>query len=226
MGRKDITIDELMKHSLVINLAKDKHRLALMQEAFARVELPMPRRIEGISMHGVPISPSPQWTRGNLNSNRYALINCSASHVMCVAVAKAFDWPWVFVFEDDAIPSDNAPSEVITAISKLPHDKSIIRFGCLRAHNGRKWGDHATLIFKEAYDTYLSAFRVNLRRYGDRVYTEFAPLSRITKYEYCGFVQRKIEKGKFMYSQFNGDGQFKEAPPAGVSLQNMKGGKR
>ena len=185
-----ISADELMRHyALVINRDGDAARLALMRRAFEREGVPMPRRVGGMEFRHVGHS---RWW--HTRDNRFYALNCAASHAMCVRMAEAFCWPCVAVFEDDAWPRRGAMEAIDAALEARPEGCGALMLGTSRrlaptvpvgsgvlARCGDFRGSHAYVLFREAFATYLSAFRTELRGYeADMVFRHHAPLAAAT----------------------------------------------
>lgn len=198
-----MTLDELFRHSLVINLDTAEDRLALMRRAFSLAGLPMPRRIGAIRLRRLQYN---DWWRRPPGS-RYHMANCSASHVMCVQVAKALGWPFVFVFEDDAWPCRGAARELEAAADRLEPTGCWFPGWASRddlAGPGRDRfvGAHAYVVFADAYDTLLAAYQADLPRYyPDNLFQIHQPLRGIARLtDRCIFTQMNLDaQGAPMY---------------------------
>ena len=105
---------------------------------------------------------------------------CALSHYYIINMAKTLDFPWVTIFEDDALPMKNCKETLEQFIleSELPDNADIIIWGNLEfihqyqwyCNNNvvfnnhyallrhKIWGSQSNTIFKKDYDTWLSAF--------------------------------------------------------------------
>lgn len=106
------------------------------------------------------------------------MTNCTVIKQICnacgqyfiVVMAKVFDWPFVTIFEDDAVPVEGIKEKLDLSLSNLPDDTDAIRLGYLNNSHAisRKlnftsnhisyefrYGSHAYIVFKKYYDRYL-----------------------------------------------------------------------
>lgn len=144
----NLTTQDLLKHSLVINI--DDERLKWFKKVFKFHGLtPMPRKFQGTTL----------W----YNSPQY---NCYLSHRNAILTAKKRKWPYVCVFEDDAYPCVNVVEEIDKYLRLLPDDCQVLSLGNIMmwAANAddpnfyrsyQIYGAHAYVVFQSAYDKYI-----------------------------------------------------------------------
>lgn len=196
-----MTLDELFRHSLVINLDTAEDRLALMRRAFSFAGLPMPRRIG--ACHLRKLEYNPWWRRPP--GGRYHVANCSASHLQCIHMAQALGWPFVAVFEDDAWPRRDARAALDAGLADLRPTGCWFPGWCMRREDdaGPAFsGSHAYVVFADAYETFCEAYRADLRQwYADEVFLIYEPLRRVTRMsDTCVFSQMNVVDGAPAYA--------------------------
>lgn len=100
----------------------------------------------------------------------YAKALCNGfSHYFLVVMAKYLDWPFVTIFEDDAVPVEDIHEKIKTYCTDIPDDVDIFKLGYLRARQSSKieyednkyisinqMGSHAYIVFKKNYDTFIA----------------------------------------------------------------------
>ena len=195
-----ITVEELFEHSLVISV--DERRVEIMRRAFEREKLPMPRVVDGFNFRG--LAPSRQWPV--MDKGRYLSVNCSASHAMCVRIAKAFGWPYVCIFEDDAWPKAGAREALERELSDVQACLALF-LGYARLRNFKPtglpafWGCHAYVVFAAGYDAYIAAYAADLQDYAaDRIFRYYAPLGKGTAFsKEVVFSQANFAGGGWRY---------------------------
>lgn len=146
---KDITAKDLLQHSFVINI--DEERLKWFKKVFKFHGLePLPRKFPGVTL----------W----YNSPQY---NCYLAHRNAILKAKKLKWPYVCIFEDDAYPCNNVVEEIDKHLKELPNDCKVLSLGNIMLWDVRGelgsfhrdfkiYGAHAYVVFKDAYDAYIS----------------------------------------------------------------------
>ncbi len=92
---------------------------------------------------------------------------------MIVSLAKAFDWPYVCIFEEDALPSFDAKDLLQKTLSIVPSSCLCLRLGyrivedSLAVYsngfvsNAKAWGSHAQIVFNHYYDGILQKLEEN-----------------------------------------------------------------
>jgi hypothetical protein len=107
------------------------------------------------------------------------MTNCTVIKQICnacgqyfiVVMAKVFDWPFVTIFEDDAVPVEGIKEKLDLYLSNIPDDIDAIRLGYLDGKPPSKapifefdhissefrYGSHAYIVFKKYYDKFLQA---------------------------------------------------------------------
>ena len=148
----EIAVEDLLKHSFVITINKDRH--ALFKRIFkAHGLLPCPKKFNGVTLH--------------YNSPQY---NCSLSHKAAIEKAKKLDWPYVCIFEDDAYPIYGIKSQLEHYLPQIPDDCAVLVLGsiyCLATMGKqgefvkgiRNFGGQAYVVFKHCYDQYLALLK-------------------------------------------------------------------
>lgn len=84
-------------------------------------------------------------------------------------MANALGWDFVCIFEDDALPSNNATKQIEKILSDIPDDIDMIKFGHLGIFDDKPSinyneafeiretrGSHAYVIFKKFYDKFIN----------------------------------------------------------------------
>jgi hypothetical protein len=158
MNIKNITLKDLFCHSFVLTLSE--HRLQVFRQRFARYFgecSNLIRPFQGYKMSGL-----------------IARTNIMIGHTAIVRMAKAMDWPFVCIFEDDAFPCRDAEarmSKLMEDTSTLPPDTRILWTGWCQIKGrlepvegsqdlcrlqGRCAGAQAWIIFKDGYDIFLN----------------------------------------------------------------------
>ena len=144
----NITLKDLLKHSLVITIDDKKYEWFKKVFKFHGIS-PMPKRFQGTTL----------W----YNSGKY---NCYLSHKNAILTAKKKNWPYVLVFEDDAYPINGIVDEMQNCLDELPDDCQVLSFGTIflwdvQGECGNFWrsyksyGSQAYVVFKSAYDKYI-----------------------------------------------------------------------
>lgn len=83
------------------------------------------------------------------------MINCTISHFAVVSMAKSLGWPYVCVFEEDALPSLDAKEQLEKILNVVPAsclclrlgyrivEDSLARYSENFISNAKAWGSHA-----------------------------------------------------------------------------------
>lgn len=151
------TVEQLFSHSLCLSV--DDAHYALFARRFDRIFGMHPRRFDGYRLEGL-----------------CGRTNIMLGHTAIVKAAKALGWPYVIVFEDDALPRDDAAEMLPKAVAALPDEATLAFLGWVvpvlvdrkvvndlvaRAW-GRFSGAHAWLITAAGYDEFLAkTVRIN-----------------------------------------------------------------
>ena len=144
----NITVKDLLKHSLVITIDDKKYEWFKKVFKFHGIS-PMPKKFQGTTL----------W----YNSGRY---NCYLSHRNAILTAKKRKWPYVCVFEDDAYPVNHVMNLMDRYLMELPEDCQVLSFGNIflwdvHGEYGNFWrsyrsyGAHAYVVFQSAYDKFI-----------------------------------------------------------------------
>lgn len=212
MGHRiPISVEDLFDCALVINRDQERGRLRLMGRAFSREGLPMPRRVGAVDLRRLQNN---KWWR--CFRNRYYAANCAASHVMCIRMAEALGWPFVAIFEDDAWPQRGCRAALERTLAEVPADRGVVRMGCHAYDDGRRVGNHAYIVFADAYQAVLGAYRANIRCYcADMVFTLHPPLAAVTTYVEGLFTQCNRVGDTWRYLPTHGAEPWQGMPPEG-----------
>lgn len=148
-----LTVEDLLKHSFVITI--DKERYSLFKRIFKAHGMgkPCPKKFQGVTI----------W----YNSPQY---NCSLSHAAAIEKAKKLDWPYVCIFEDDAYPVTGIKDELEKYLSDIPDDCAVLVLGSIFCHSSlglqgdflkgiRTYGGHSYILFRDYYDKYLELLK-------------------------------------------------------------------
>ena len=175
----------------------------------------------------------------NLNFNKYLgkpartpIISCKQNHIDMIRYAKSNDWPFVLIFEDDAVGSIDWQNRILEVFRNIPKDAAIIhlgehqysRFRLFSLYNnqyykmnrrGNVWGTHAYIVFKNYYDIVLDCFQFakaadsifNVDRLRNLVYIVKKPIFVQFYNDKCEHIhQEHVERGVdyFHYGIRNG----------------------
>lgn len=152
MEEKKDEVDKFFEHAFYITVDRDRE-VRFLNRFFRKFGC-TPRRWEGFRLR---ISG-----RGNI----------AITHMSIVKMAKALDWPYVCIFEDDAYPRADARDMLRHCVMNFPDDASIVYLGWVRVQSKRDrnieaygdcWtgidakvvGAHAWVIFRKAYDEFI-----------------------------------------------------------------------
>ena len=220
--RPPVSVDELFAHSICISRRCDHWRRSMLARCFAREHLPVPRFVNAIELPG--IAKSPGW--GEKCAHH---AGCAASHAMCIHVAEMFDWPWVCIFEDDAVPKKGCRPMLESALRGVPDACGILFLGYthLRGTHGRNgdiWcmpgikfaGTHAYVIFRDCMAMWSRAYAPGESRLhiADQIYWEYKPLmERTMLLEDPLFMQANCIRGRWKYTRRSG--HWSDAPDKG-----------
>jgi GR25 family glycosyltransferase involved in LPS biosynthesis len=102
--------------------------------------------------------------------------NCKQSHIAIIKYAKANNWPFVCIFEDDTYPCENCLELLINYLKIIPKNADLILLGWSSHRKNEKqifdlaynkittWsisGTHSYIIFQSGYDDILNYFKNN-----------------------------------------------------------------
>lgn len=99
-------------YSLVITCSEN--RLNIFKEMFKWHNLPMPTVLEGVRDKLNPVS------------------GCSRSHMLAISYAKAHDWPYAMVLEDDAFPRYDCLEQLPKYFKELPENWQLVKLEDLK----------------------------------------------------------------------------------------------
>lgn len=151
-----MTVKEILSLAFVVSDQPD--RLAQFRDTFRAV--------------GLDPSPVRVWRACRIEGEG-SMGNAIAQYSL-VRHAQAAGFPWLFVFEDDACPSDDAPQELERAFNERAPDCLCLSLGWTwdsdadagrdRSQKRRVYGSHAYALFgQEAYSAYCAAWERNGR---------------------------------------------------------------
>lgn len=151
-----ITIDDLFKYSIIISMAPA--RIEILKKSFTYVGLPVPK-----------FHIQPKGGDNYINKT----IDCKHSHGKAVQFAKDNNWPFIFIFEDDALPRFDCKQKLEELCKDLPNQQIKIAIVGWHKYNynikefqpnqkfqqlaGRFCGAHSYIVFKDAYDNFINA---------------------------------------------------------------------
>lgn len=78
---------------------------------------------------------------GSVNKELTHVQNCLQSHINCIKYAKKHNWPFVLVFEDDAIPSNDCIDRIVDTFNNRPEDTGILMLGWSSANKRQSFAD-------------------------------------------------------------------------------------
>ena len=126
-------------------------------------------------------------------------------HFFLVEMARHMKWPFVTIFEDDAVPVDNIHKLIKTYCTDIPDDADILKLGYTgeRHHSFLLYkddkfvsidqkGSHAYIVFQKEYERFLSDSIINPRA---DVY-RFNPHNGVKSYSCITplFIQKNIDE--------------------------------
>lgn len=192
MKHNSIDLQSLLEHSFVISV--NQKQLQTFNERFkaAKLDCPLPKLFRGFQLKNGIHRQS-----GFIKTNN--VINCTLSHMAIVTAAAALGWPYVCIFEEDALPASDAKEQLEQILKVVPDNCKCLRLGyrivddknIARSSrfisNVTAWGSQAQIVFSSYYDEMLK----NL---------EYLPVADITALnnknvllaDPCLFVQKHI----------------------------------
>lgn len=165
--KNKISIEQILENSFVISFEPEK--IKMMQNIFNKSGLKLPK-----------VFPASH------NSDLSGQYNCILSHVQIIRAAKAFNLPFVVIFEDDAYPCKQIVLKLIEVFSDIPDDTTILLLGWsneAKPYGRQKFnekynkitqiisGSHAYVIFNNGYDTYLNKYQQNSKQTADGIFS-------------------------------------------------------
>ena len=165
---KDVStnsFNDLLKNSFVISY--DDVKIRMLKKIFDHHGMLFPRVFQ--AMH---------------NKDLDGPYNCSISHVQVIRAAKAFDLPFVVIFEDDVYPCIDVMMKVKKYLSIIPKDANIVILGWSNTEKGQEFihsinrvthligGSHSYIVFKSGYDEYLNAYQKNPKCHADMIFRD------------------------------------------------------
>lgn len=170
-----LSCKDVLSSSFCISI--DKSRFNSLKCVFRHVFGTVPRVFEGYT------------------SNEFTPVEkCSMSHQSIVRMAMAMDMPYVCIFEDDAYPMHEAPVFIDQALDCTPEDAKILLLGYNQINKSRGvnekvcliepqygidfsvWGSHAYVIFRRAYNEYISIWEENVSLGSDGYFSRISPV--------------------------------------------------
>ena len=142
-------------------ISVDDFRYGIFCERFAKYGLncPMPRLYGGFQLKNGIYKES-----GLIKTKN--LCNCYFTHIALVKMAQSLDWPYIAIFEDDALPCKEIAGKLSYYLDALPDDVDIFKMGHLRYIDKPveltkdfirvcAYGSHAYVVFKKYYKDYI-----------------------------------------------------------------------
>lgn len=160
---KNVTFDDLLRNSFVLSISDVQCQF--FYDNMSKLNLKnMPIRIQGLTKE--------------LFTDIDLCRLCGLSHCQMINLAKLLQLPYIVIFEDDSVFNNhNTIEELNDLIHHIPDGCSGIIFGRHSFYDGQKiqandnisidenyfigkrgtiWGSNAYLLFREAYDMFLS----------------------------------------------------------------------
>lgn len=188
--------DDILRNSFVVSI--DNERFLAFQNAFESCQI-IPKKFKGYEItdeyllaHVMSLmvikNKHKKWMLENDLKLSKSFAN-NASHFAIVQFAKMLDWPFVTIFEDDAVPVENIREKLDYYCSDIPDETDILRLGycepCFRPtrksdvenaipHSDKFIvknisGSHAYIVFKRHYDRFLETNKDNPRCDFDKI---------------------------------------------------------
>lgn len=132
-------------------LTINENRYDYMSKVFKHYDLPVPTKFQGLSKEPNPVE------------------SCLLGHMCLIMMARALDFPYIVVFEDDAYPRKDILSKLDHYLKVVPADCGILCLGQngqrglvekkedLKIIKERPYGSHAYICFRECYDEFLNS---------------------------------------------------------------------
>lgn len=154
-----LTLKDMLQYSFVISINDKQYDIFKQRFEQAGLNDPLPRLVKGAQYRNDIYKNA-----GFIKTSN--IINCTISHDAIVRMAQTLDWPFVCVFEDDALPSIDAKQELERILQNIPDECDCLRLGYMTVKVGKQydeifstfnhlWGSHAQIIFKKYYDDYF-----------------------------------------------------------------------
>lgn len=165
-----ISVDNLLERSffITVNDGIYARRDADFRRRFEleRLNTPLPRRFEGFQIKNGVYRQA-----GLIKTND--MCSCFLSHMAVVKAAQALDWPFVCVFENDAVPRKNCREKLEAYLAGLPPETGLLKLGHLGSLDGnikrrggfveiKTYGAHAYVVFRRYYREYMRLARQDL----------------------------------------------------------------
>lgn len=174
-----LSIPQLFAYSFVISI--NQPILTRFYKLFTDNSLlPLPKHILGIQF---PKNNQLNQTKNSLYLKKH--LSAMTTHRMIISMAKAMNWPFVCIFEDDAVPRKNIYNKLLNIISDIPDQADILIFGNIHTFKTKPyndkyvlpektWGLQSYVVFSKNYDYFLEAIDKNttegLSFYGKNVF--------------------------------------------------------
>lgn len=160
-----LTLQQAMENSFVISI--DDRQYETFKKHISSFSNILPKRFNGFTIPNAVYSKS-----GFIKSSN--VINCTLSHVSLVKYAQMMNIPYIFVFEDDAVPHIDISVLLPDMLKNIPPECDMLKIGILGYRrteiqsynefwdiNNRTRGSHAYMIFKRYYEKYLENVKTN-----------------------------------------------------------------
>ena len=124
--------------ALVINLDQDRQRWAEVSDRLKQVGLTQVHRMRAVYGKALSAQQKRRHTTPWCNDVcTDSTIGCFLSHVNCWREIVKNNWPYAYVFEDDAVPTADFVRQVDSILPELPPDCHILLLGCYLCRPGK-----------------------------------------------------------------------------------------
>ena len=183
----NLSFEEIMKKSFVVSIDNERlnvFKQRLLENGFS--EEILPKHFIGYEISDKYLTDNFKELANLRHSNIHGLFEESLKliHSLCnnasqfaiVQYAMLLDWPYVTIFEDDAVPEDNCIEKLNEWCTNIPDDTDVLRIGYLvdtykiKEKNyippeivydhfivQKFSGSHAYIVFKKYYKRFLES---------------------------------------------------------------------
>lgn len=146
----NIDKEDLFKYSYVITISDQKYKR--ITDYFTKAQLKPPHRFNGFQIQ---------------NRNFQKNLNCTISHIALIKMADTLNFPFICIYEDDAVPHKNILSLLNKYLTDIPDDTEVLKLGRMRVFANTKKlitdkfikikarGAQAYIVFKSGYKNIL-----------------------------------------------------------------------
>lgn len=178
---KNLTVESLLKHSFCISISNERY--AFFQKIFKANNLDhIPPALNGLQL----ALNSQLNKQTNFDTILKKHLSIMFTHYMAVSSAKALNYPYVCIFEDDAFPCIGIKEKFQHACDMLPDDADIMILGNMMLFGIKKqvneefiipektYGLQSYVVMQKNYDNFLRCIMkdttTGLTAYGKNVY--------------------------------------------------------